>query len=691
VLKLQEEFIKRFIEEEKYLQNPPLKLKDFIKFCEERGIKTNESELEFFEKEKLFYPIFRTENPIVEDEMLKFFKDKDEPHFRYLYPHFNDNEYYKNILLGLMKKGYLFDPSTKPFKEWSSFEDEELENGREKISSFYSSFQIHWLTILKESYSFNVNLAYNRIIVSSSLTRLNEFKLSDTFSIESFDDFQIELEKASGFILGELVFNFEKKKQELIKMYQYFRKIIEFLMSIEHIYAPYGRSSSKTINVRDKKWDEKREKFNPKRELNDFGVTIQEVASIYGIFSEKSRKILGIKRDDWIQLWKSIAWNRKDKLEGHNRLGIEYLQWASMLKRFIEDYCKREILDIDEMSNISRNDILKFDPPKMDQSGILLRASRNEKYFDPEKNKNYYHDKYKRLFYLANDFELNYQPKIMVFVEGETEEELFPKIFEWCYNKPENIGIEFMNFKGVDKLLSTSQNATELKNLIDKIQEELRKRCSSNTQRAKITELIKKLNKTDIIISNWTSFISYNLKKWQIIPFFVSDNEGNVKHFLDAGKPINFDGGNYDIPDRWKYLWGETNENKPYKGNNFEFANFSDDELLLAINQVLNDELDIKKIKEIRDQEEGIKKIDDRILRSQTKRKIVNILFDNLFKKYEETKDESLLDRPIFELIRKIVNLAHSNPPPVNTRIEVINKKYILDLLEGKLESEEFN
>jgi len=81
-----------------------------------------------------------------------------------------------------------------------------------------------------------------------------------------------------------------------------------------------------------------------------------------------------------------------------------------------------------------------------------------------------------------------------------------------------------------------------------------------------------------------------------------------VEHFLDAGKPINFKGKNYDIPDDWKYLWGVTNNNKPYKGNNFELANFNDEEILLAIEELLNDKIDINKVKEVREQEEGIKK-----------------------------------------------------------------------------------
>ena len=50
-----------------------------------------------------------------------------------------------------------------------------------------------------------------------------------------------------------------------------------------------------------------------------------------------------------IQLWKNISWSKKDDCIGNTRLGVEFLQWAMMLKRCIEDYLGREIFDVDEV------------------------------------------------------------------------------------------------------------------------------------------------------------------------------------------------------------------------------------------------------------------------------------------------------------------------------------------------------
>ena len=48
-----------YFENELYLQYFPMKTKDFIKFCKQRGMKINKNLLEQLEKDRQFYPIFR--------------------------------------------------------------------------------------------------------------------------------------------------------------------------------------------------------------------------------------------------------------------------------------------------------------------------------------------------------------------------------------------------------------------------------------------------------------------------------------------------------------------------------------------------------------------------------------------------------------------------------------------------------
>lgn len=683
---MQEGFLKKFIEEERYLQNPPLRTKDFIDFCEKRGVNTSEEELEFFEKEGFLYPIIRIDRPIDEQERIEFKKDGknfwrplglgledgEEEVRRYkqkYYSSYEFNKSYTHYLLTWLEEGNLFDPSTKSFEDWSYFKGETLDYDSEKIVSFYSSFQIHWLEFLKDNFSYKFNFAS---------------KIWNDKKIENSKDFIDELQKRKGIHYFDTILT---RKKSLKTKSTEFEKILEFFLSIQEYYYPYGRSASRTINIKvdSDEWWKKRRNFDPQKELQNLNMDIKEVSVLYWLFSKRSMGILG-KNDDLIQLWKNISWNKKNRIEGNLRLGIEYLQWALMLKKFMEDYCKREILDIDEIGSIAPEDVVKVDPSNMDKYGLAsLRYTRNKWFKDPQTGESFYHDRYKRLFYLANAFELDYQPRIMVFVEGKSEEKVLPKVFERIYNKPENVGIEIVNFKGVDQLLSTSKNAEELRDLINDIQADIRKNAIESEHRKRLKDLIKDLKDIDIIISNWTSFISYNLDKWQIIPFFISDNEGNVKHFLEAEKPIKFKGKSYNVPEDWKFLWGINNGNKPFCGKDLEFANFTDEEITTAINNVLNENIKVNKVKEIRESGAGINKIHEKIKKeSGAKIKIVDTLFENLFNKYEETEDESLFERPIFDVIEKIMELATLNHLPVDTDVEIRNKEYILSILKGE-------
>jgi len=691
----QNNFLNDFIEKEMYLQNPPMTTDKFIQFCKKRGIQTTKEELEFFEREKLFFPIIRIDRPIEEEERIKFKKDDGKEYWRQashglqegeteierysvkLYSRYDVFSYHKDLLLNWLEEGNLFDPAIRDFQSWDTFIGEELEYERQKIVSFYSSFQIYWLDILKKSFSVTLNLAGGDIKASSQFVLLDSRQGNGSFSFKNVDDFAEKLKEIAQKEPFKEYFDLDTKKRELRKRYEGFNTILKFLLFVQSIYYPYVRSGGGTIQITgdDKKWREARRNFKLDDVLEKLNLKIKDIAKWYKIFSDEARKILGIKRDDWIQLWKNIAWSEKNNLEGNIRLGVEYLQWAVMLKRTIEEHLQKEILDIDEMSNISGDDILKFKPEQMNQYGVSLRAIRNKRYSD--KDKNYYHDRYKRLFYLANDFGLDYQPRVTVFVEGKTEETIFPEIFEQKFgNKPENLGIEFINFEGVDKLLSTAKTSEKLRSLLQELQKQEKQQILSKSKNTELNQIIKNLNNINIVISNWTSFLSYNLAKWQIIPFFISDNEGGIKHFLDAEKPIKYYNRTYNIPSSWKFLWGITNNNnnKPFQGKNFEMANFNDDEIAKVLSEVLNKQIKPSDVQTQRKAEKGIKQIDPKV--DDYKVCIARKLIKNLLVKYEQTKDKSLFERPIFKATHKIKKLAILNHPPVDREIELKNKEY---------------
>jgi hypothetical protein len=608
--------------------------------------------------------------------------------------------------------------------------------GRKKIVSFYSSYQIYWLSMLKKSFSLSLDFAGDYVRIVSFLPNIYAFENKAQFFMpkNQVKDVYKKMKEKSKEKPYEDHFDTERKKEKIRKEYQLFNQFMKFLLSIQNIYYPYARSGLKTIRISGKQetWFKSKKAFKLDNELKYQGLSTNDVAKWYWILANLSQRMLGSSRADWMQLWKNISWDKKEKLEGKVRIGVDYLQWSIMLKRGIEEYLDREIPDIDEINNFSADDILGVKTNIWDCQRYSLRSIRNARFIDIGlkdeeefksifkkiiksdlnnieiekevvkfkkmgfyidwqdkiicfntkhlKPKNFYYDKNKRLFYLLNSFSLDYQAKVIVFVEGKTEEEILPKVFKWRYRMtPENYGIEFINFQGVDKLLSTSKNAEKLRELIIGIQKELKKTVLPEVKKQNLNRIIRRLKEVDIVISNWTSFLSYNLEKWQIIPFFLSDDEGNIKHFLEAEKPIRFNGVNYNVPQEWYFLWGEDNQNKPFVGNNFELVNFSNQEISTVLSKILGKKISEKDIQVLRDNEKGINKIDPTVVKKKVL--INNKLLEHMFGKYEEDKNDFLLERPIFKVLDKIMNLVLVNHLPIDRRIELENKEYIKKLL----------
>ncbi|MDR0900960.1 MAG: hypothetical protein LBM26_04800 [Methanobrevibacter sp.] len=629
---MDEKFLEMFINEEMYLQNHPLEAKKFIDFCKKRGIKTSKEQLEFYEKEKFIFPIMRIKRDIETDSLgKKHYTPISFDDIRYPYE--------KNILLSLLNNGNIFDPSKHEFESWSSFKGELDCEIYDRTMNFYSSFQIYQIEAVKKY-----------------LTERDYFENLDI--------------------------NIHKPQHED------FRRILEFLLSIQSIYYPFAKSSSEGITISDKyeRWREKRLKFDPKKELSKITANIEDVAFYYELFSRKSIDILGMKNDDWMQIMKNISFKKKEKVKGRNRLGIDYLQWALMIKKYLEDYLKRDIFDVDEIYHLDWQNIIDINPHNHKWS---LRGIRNSNCID---NNNKYHQSssYRRKFFLANSFKLGYHPSILVFVEGKTEEIIIPKLYEWYLGvPPERNGIDIVNVKGVGNFASTYKHSQKLKDLTTKLSNRLNKetkgesKIMTSEEIHSLNNIIKELKDAKILTNNFASLISHYLENWQTIPYFISDNEGNIKKFLDEEKPLHFENKYYNVPTDWKYIWGISNNHSPFKGSCFEFSNFSDEEICTSLNEVLNKNISIEEVSNARNQDKGINKIcKSRIQRN--KLKINKSLFKNLYNEFSDTNDENLFKRPVFDVLLNLRKLESRNHMPNDFKIEKDNKVVIKDILEGK-------
>jgi hypothetical protein len=322
--------------------------------------------------------------------------------------------------------------------------------------------------------------------------------------------------------------------------------LIKLSVTMQNVYMPYFRSGGKLIQFSgmDEGWQDRRIAFSLKQYLIDEKLEISSVLVWYKKLPELARPLLGIPRSDsnWLELWKNISWDKKEALEGDVRRGVEYLQWAVMLKLALQDYKQAEVLDIDEIYNIASENILDFTPAEMDQRGMLLRASRNYFFTDPDTGINYYHDKYRRLNYLANAFKLEYQPKVILFVEGYIEAKVLPIIFEAYSGLPGSSGIEIKSLDGVDNLKSTHNDLMRLKVLLKGLNSKINQKFASKDEERELKDLIERFERVDLITSNWEAFINFNLEKWQAIPFFLADNEGQLQRVLNTSKVLRYQG-----------------------------------------------------------------------------------------------------------------------------------------------------
>lgn len=622
-------FLKEYINKSLFLQNKPLTLNEFKKECKNLGIYISNKELEVYEQKNLFFPIFRTTNYWESDELLDI--------------HINSCEFHDNLI----KDGII---------------DFEFILGNEEILSYY--FDNNKIYPATDNNFLSIDLFKN----SDGIT-LHENYYS-IFQIELLEKIHSDFSYDANYLLDEHWKDREKYVNHKLNMYKClnknFNNKLMFLIYIQRFYYPYTtKDIKKYIRNFDLEWISKKREFKASDALFRFNYSLKDIIGFIQDYLDKFAKILNLNKnvEDWIYFWENVNFDYKFKFKDNLGLALFFLKIAIMLKYFVIDYSK--------------------------ETNKLCVISKYPNFLNTK-------NKFIKLYYLMNKLYLNYQPNLMVFVEGESEEEIIPKVFEWYYGiESTNLNIKIINIKGVNKLKSFASDAEKFKDILYQIQEEVKNKCTSNNKLKLLNNYISKFENEDTSFSNISSLISYNLMNWQIIPFFIFDDEGDISSFLNEGKIIKFDKKYYDVPDEWKYVWGLSNENNPLKGKDFELANFTDIEIKNVLNEILKDkfeegnfhEISISNVTSIRKNNNGIKQICNSSFKqviAYRKTEIVKLLFKNLFKEFELTNDEKLLNRPIFKLIDKI-NEIQLNYPKINDDNSETNfNNFIKNILEKK-------
>ena len=493
---------------------------------------------------------------------------------------------YHDDFLKLLDEDYIYLPNEKNFIEYSKFFDKKTRKRR--IQSYYSNFQIHHIIFLLE---------------------------------------------------------YENSEEDLSKYLNH--SFIDLLIGTQ-IYSPYGRSNMRYINSFSKItfFLEKLEQYDLEDVLRILGLTEDNLYESYAYICYKLEELLG--SNFAIQLWKNISWDKKDDCIGHTRLGIEYLQWAMMLKKCIEGYLGREIFDVDEI-DMYWEDIKNIIPSEIKDGSI--RAYRNENFTNKITGDYEFNLNKKRLFYLCNSLTLDYHPKIILFVEGKIEREMIPKYFEFFGYNTQDIGIEIIDIGGISNFYGKNIKTKDVNNKY-----------------------------LDNIVSSFKHLINFNLKKWQAIPFFIGDNENNILSRLVEGKVFNITDlsenfNSSEIQDFKKEYLSSSND-KMLKGwtkiweYDFELDNFTPEELKEAINEVCGTNYTLEDINQIFEFCKNGEKKGIKILEGVEDNKLIinQKLLENLIDYYNKTHDETIWQRKIFIVIDKLVNICIFNPSPVDTK-----------------------
>lgn len=593
---MDKEFLEKYyIENEMYLENKPMNTKNFIKFCKERGTEITENELEKLEEKDLFYPIFRTKNKCRNGFYICSF-----------------NEANKKELKRKIKEDTIYIPdknNASPFKDYHE------KRKSYKTCSYYSTFQIYWLREIKNN------------LPKCQMTSYNS---------------PLQIEYFFKEIAGNLKPNKDPEKY-LKSVKLKFNLIINLLIGIQ-IYSPYGRTNGRYIRVKNsKKFKNQLKKFNLESILSFYNVDIKYLIDIYIRLCRELPYFLG--NNDMIQIWKHVNWNKKNNFKGIIRLGIEYMQWTLMLKKCIEEYLGRDIFDIDECTTMDAEYVLNNNPKKEKDD---VRGIRNGDYFNENTGKYEFNLNRKKLYYLANAFDLDYHPRVILFVEGETEEKIIKKIFNEFYNTDiENRMIDIINIQGISKFFSGE--------------------ISSKNENKKYKKLI---------VSNYRYLINYLMDNFQVIPFFIGDNENQIIELLMEGSVLHHTEKDelYPLLENWIHIWDD----------DFELDNYTNEELTNAINDVCNLGIKPEEIQDLRDSKDkkGITSLNEKI--NDNKVKINEKLIKDLKNKLEKSNDKKIFEKPIFKIINKILDISELNYPPINTKISNQNQKALDESISTK-------
>jgi len=551
--------------------------------------------LERLERQKIFTPFLRVELPLKkakvseDEEFAGFLDDADDWEGKTTSMYDNQTRYLEpENGLAWIEEGWLYDPRAHDFIPW---EEHTNRDGDRIVRSYYSIFQIFELFTKLESLCARLKLnSWADKSYEDRLRYINFLNMNAEIQLDHV--FQDDL----------------------------YAKIARTCQLISTAYYSRSKSDARrhTISYAQVHWQTENDKYReyqrewaPTELANELDLDVEDLEQMH-------RKVDGkISFKDplsnWSDLVRYIDPRKRENLGGIALVGELLRRMRFMLEQFISD------LTGEPHANEKR------------------RQRHRQEFFGAD-------DRIEHLEYLTNRYNLNPRPRVIFVVEGETEEEIIPKIAT--------------NVWGV-QLWRVHANVIPLRGIS--------KFTGDKEQHYGALE----------------KFIDYH-HSHQTLVYILLDNEGRAAHTRQKllGKKSDFYPGRDVTKEDYIKLWDWS----------LEFDNFSNSELAAALNSLTERSTPFSSdhVEELRNQHSDVGKPFRRLFEQKTneqfkKMEFVETLFEpvldepeNEFDQHGELRTDpetGEVIRPILEIVRNVINLANQNVPPANKDVREKNQE----------------
>lgn len=573
----------QLIEKEYFILCPFLTADQFISYCKDRSINISRQQLEQFEKLKIFTPIARVKIPKIKIKVEyiengKKYKDlgvlKNDENWggdlKEEYAHFwFEKSYAKNWF----EENILWEPSSRDFQDWDNFYDNDK---HEFIISYYSIFQCYTLYNLIRSTEMELRAEWWYKYSSEDINRI-------TAQISDWAKSVIDSHKKNG-TRGEIA------------------PIICQILS--NRYFPKTQTDQRSINLsisghyHNWDWYEYCRNWNPHNITEELNLTNKEIKQIHEVLSLDAQFADPLER--WYSLVSFISLEQKKKLKGKALLAQLIYSMEHMVRLFYWELT-------------------------------------GEKLFPPNENITWKQDNFygdgvtdndlQYLEFLTNQYHLNPRPKLILIVEGNGEEEQFPRLSKelFGYSFPK-MGIEVVNVRGVAGF--TGKKGLDRYGSLEKL-------------------------------------IDYYHNR-QTIVFIVLDDEGRTKTIKNnlINAPSKYYPNRAVTKGEYIHLWDQ---------KTIEFENFSFEEIARAMSEIskgkyifsLDEISECRRKLQNREADHLSKLYKEKTGYDLPKPELLKKLFGYIIESAKDEFDaEGVPLRPVTKLIHRVLNLASLNHQP---------------------------